>query len=40
MVKKMLPFLGTRPLFLISSGAIRTSEPGVLSSKVEKALYA
>ena len=34
-VKKMLPFFGTRPFFLISSGAMRTKAS---SAKAEKAL--
>ena len=36
-VKKMLPFFGALPFFLISSGAMRTSAS---SGKAEKALYA
>jgi hypothetical protein len=37
MVKNKLPFFGTLPFFLISSGAMRTSAS---SGKAEKALYA
>jgi len=36
-VKKMLPFFGTRPFLRMSSGAIRTSAS---SGNEEKALYA
>jgi hypothetical protein len=38
MVKTMLPFLGTFPFFLMLSGSMRTREPGLVSSKAEKAL--
>ena len=38
MVKKMLPFVGTRPFLLISSGAMRISEPGLESSNAENEL--
>src|ERR1022692_1150361 len=39
-VKKMLPFFGTFPFLRMSSGAIRTIDPGLESSNAENALYA
>jgi hypothetical protein len=37
-VKNKLPFFGGRPARRISSGLMRTQEPGEESSKAEKAL--